>query len=74
MDYIGRALGYVLVAVLVAYVNALLVEVLGRAALRMPRPLWAAARDNAEILLRSQIVGCLSLVALRPSRPRAPPA
>jgi len=73
MDYIGRALGYVLVAFLVAYVNALLVEVLGRVPLRLARSLWAAARDDAEILLRSQIVGCLSLVALQPSRPRAPP-
>jgi apolipoprotein N-acyltransferase len=73
MDYIGRALGYVLVAFLVAYINALLVEVLGRVPLRLPRPRWAAARDDAEILLRSQIVGCLSLVALQPSHPRAPP-
>jgi apolipoprotein N-acyltransferase len=73
MDYIGRALGYVLVAFLVAYVNALLVEVLGRVPIRLPRPLRAAAHDDAEIVLRSQIVGCLSLVALQPSHPRAPP-
>ena len=73
MDYFGRALGYVLVAFLVAYVNALLVEVLGRVPLRLPRPLRAAAHDDAEILLRSQIVGCLSLVVLQPSHPRAPP-
>lgn len=73
IDYIGRALGYVLVAFLVAYVNALLVEVLGRVPLRLPRRLRAAARDDAEILLRSQIVGCLSLVGMQPSHPRAPP-
>jgi len=73
MDYIGRALGYVLVAFLVAYINALLVEVLGRVPLRWPRPFRAAAHDDTEVLLRSQIVGCLSLVALQPSHPRAPP-
>jgi len=53
--------------------NVALVAVLGRIRLALPRPLWPAARDDAEILLRSQIVGCLSLVTLQPSHPRAPP-
>lgn len=74
MDYIGRALGYVLVAFLVAYVNAALVAVLGRIGCVPPLRLWVAARDDAKVLLRSQIVGGLSLVAIQPSHPRAPPA
>lgn len=74
MDYLGRALGYVLVAFLVAYVNAALVAVLGRVQFAMPRPWRPGARNDAEILLRSQIVGCLSPFTLQPSHPRAPPA
>ena len=73
MDYVGRALGYVLVGFLVAYVNALLVEVFGRVCLRLPRPFLVTRPGNGILFLRSQIVGCLSLVALQPSHPRAPP-
>jgi hypothetical protein len=73
MDYIGRALGYVLVAFLVAYINAALVAVFARVRLRLPRPFRITTSGNGVLFLRSQIVGCLSLVALQPSRPRAPP-
>jgi apolipoprotein N-acyltransferase len=73
MDYIGRALGYVLVGFLVAYVNALLVEVFGRACLRLPRPFLIKRSGNGILFLRSQIDGCLTLVTLQPSNPRAPP-
>lgn len=73
MHYIGRALGYVLVGFLVAYVNALLVEVFGRVCLRLPRPYLVTRSGNGNLFLRSQIVGCLSLFTLQPSHPRAPP-
>jgi len=73
MDYIGRALGYVLVAFLVAYVNAALVAVFARVRLRLPRPFRITTSGNGVLFLRSQIVGGLSLVTLQPSHPRAPP-
>jgi len=73
MDFLGRALGYVLVAFLVAYVNASLVAVLGRVRLSVPRFVPTTASPDYGRSLISQIVGCLSLVALQPSRPRAPP-
>ena len=73
MDYIGRALGYVLVAFLVAYINAALVAVFARVRLRLPRPFRITTSGNGVLFLRSQIVGCLSLVTLQPSHARAPP-
>jgi len=73
MDYIGRALGYVLVAFLVAYVNAALVAVFARVRLRLPRPFRITTSANGVLFLRSQIIGGLSLVTLQPSHPRAPP-
>lgn len=73
MDYIGRALGYVLVAFLVAYVNAALVAVLGRVRLSVPRFVPTAASLDCGRSLISQIIGCLSPFALHPSPPRAPP-
>jgi len=73
MDYIGRALGYVLVAFLVAYVNAALVAVLGRVRLSVPRFIPTAASPDRGRSLISQIIGCLSPFALQPSQARAPP-
>ena len=73
MDYIGRALGYVLVAFLVAYVNAALVGVLGRVRLTVPRFVPTRSSAAGSSCLISQILGCLSLFALQPSHPRAPP-
>ena len=73
MHYVGRALGYVLVAFLVAWVNATLVAVFARVRLRLPRPFRITTSGNGVLFLRSQIVGGLSLVTLRPSHPRAPP-
>ena len=73
MDYIGRALGYVLVGFLVAYVNAALVAVLGRVRLSVPRFVPTTASPDCGRSLISQILGCLSLFALQPSHPRAPP-
>ena len=73
MDYIGRALGYVLVGFLVAYVNAALVAVLGRVQLTVPRFVPTTALPVCGRSLISQILGCLSLFALQPSHPRAPP-
>lgn len=73
MDYLGRALGYVLVGFLVAYVNAALVAALDRVRLTVPRFVPTTVSSGGSRLLRSQIVGCLSLVTLQPSHPRAPP-
>ena len=73
MDYIGRALGYVLVGFLVAYVNAALVAVLGHVRLSVPRFVPTTASPDCGRSLISQILGCLSLFALQPSHPRAPP-
>lgn len=74
MDYIGRALGYVLVAFLVAYVNAALVGVLGRVRLTVPRYIPATASADNSSSFVSQLLGCSSLLALQPSHPRAPPS
>lgn len=73
MDYIGRALGYVLVGFLVAYVNAALVAVLGRVRLSIPRFIPTSDSTERFRLYRSQILGCVSLITFQPSRPRAPP-
>lgn len=73
MDYIGRALGYVVVAFLVAYVNAALVAVLARVRLSVPRFIPTTASPDCGRSLISQIFGCLSLFAFQPSHPRAPP-
>jgi len=74
MHYVGRALGYVLVGFLVAYVNAALVAVLGRVRLSFPRFVPATASLDCRRSLISQVFGCLSLFAIQPSHPRAPPA
>jgi len=73
MDHLGHALGYVLVAFLVAYVNAALVAVLGRVHLTAPRFVPTTTLPDCRWFLGSQILGCLSLVFLQPSQPRAPP-
>lgn len=73
MGYVGRALGYVLVAFLVAYVNAALVAVFARVRLRLPCPFRITTPGNGVLFSRPQIVGCLSLVTVQPSHPRAPP-
>jgi apolipoprotein N-acyltransferase len=73
MDYIGRALGYVLVGFLVAYVNAALVAVLGRVGLSVPHFVPTTVSPDCGRSLISQILGCLTLFALQPSHPRAPP-
>lgn len=73
MDYIGRALGYVLVAFLVAYFNAALVAVIGRVRLTVPRFVPVTASPDCGRSLISQLLGSLSTFALQPSHPRAPP-
>lgn len=73
MHYIGRALGYVLVGFLVAYVNAALIAVLGRVRLTVPRFVPATASPDFGRSLISQVLGCLSPFAIQPSHPRAPP-
>lgn len=74
LGWVGHALGYVLVAFAAAYVNAALVTVL--AEVRLSVSLFAPATASADCgrSLISQILGCLSLFALQPSHPRAPPA
>lgn len=73
LHWVAHALGYVLVAFAVAYVNAALVAVLDRVRLRLPRTFFVARSRNGVLLLKSQIAGGLSRVALQPAQPRAPP-
>jgi len=73
MDYIGRALGYVLVGFLVAYVNAALVAVLARVCLDVRRSISWTVSTSRGALLSPQTFGRLSHLVLQPSRPRAPP-
>lgn len=71
--WFARALGYVFVAFLVAYVNAALVSVLSRVWLTLPRPHHAAAIDPCEPSPYPQWVSSVFLFAIAPSGPRAPP-
>lgn len=73
LDFIGRALGYVLVGFVVAYVNATLVVVLGRVYLSVPRYVPTIASANSCQFLVAQTFGRLSAFAIQPSQPRAPP-
>ncbi len=73
MHWIGGALGYVLVAFVVALVSASLVSALGAVHLRFPRPLRLTRSDDGGGRLVPQTFSCFPLFAIPPSRPRAPP-
>ncbi len=73
MPYVGRTLGYVVVAFVVAYVSALLVDALGRVRLTVPRPVPVTRSSDRGVILSPQILGLLPFLRLEPSQPRAPP-
>ena len=73
VHWVGGALGYVLVAFLVALVNASLVSVLSGLRLPVPRPRFVTASPALQRHFTPQVLGCISLYTIRLSRPRAPP-
>ena len=74
LHWVGGALGYVLVAFLVAYVNAALVSALAAARFRVPRPAWRIGSPDRGTRLVPQTVSCPSLLPIHAVQPRAPPA
>ncbi|MGB2987569.1 MAG: hypothetical protein WBE26_17020 [Phycisphaerae bacterium] len=73
IHWIGGALGYVLVAFLVAYVSASLFSVLSRVHVTIPRPRPAAGPADDGKRLIPQTFSCFPLFAIPVSQPRAPP-
>ncbi len=73
MHWIGGALGYVLVAFIVAYVNACLLSALSRVRVAVPRPRPAAGSDTNGARLAPQTFSCFPLFAIPQLQPRAPP-
>lgn len=71
--WLGEALGYVLVAFLVAYVNGLLVSALGAVRLGTPREHYVTASGDRGRRLAPPALSFFPLVPIRPSQPRAPP-
>ncbi|UCE61217.1 MAG: hypothetical protein JSU63_05605 [Phycisphaerales bacterium] len=73
VSWIGNSFGYVLVAFLVALVNASLVSILSGVRLPMASRGYRSLPGNNGARLLPQTLFCLSRSALRPSQPRAPP-
>ncbi len=73
MHWAGSALGYVLVAFVVAFVSAALVSALAAARLRVPRPAWRIGSPDRGARLIPQTFSCFPLSAIPVSQPRAPP-
>ena len=73
LDQMARALGYVFVAFLVAYANAVLVAVLSGVCEPAPHPVRPAAVELFRRSFDPQWVPALLLYAIAPSGPRAPP-
>ncbi|MGB2988145.1 MAG: hypothetical protein WBE26_19935, partial [Phycisphaerae bacterium] len=73
IHWIGGALGYVLVAFLVAYVTASLVTVLSNVRVAIPRPRPAAGSADEGTRLVPQTFCCFPLFVIPASQPRAPP-
>ena len=73
IHWLGGALGYVLVAFVVAYVNAALLSALQAARLRLPRPAYRSISTHCQTRLIPQTLSCFPLFAISPSQPRAPP-
>ena len=74
MHWVGGALGYVLVAFLVALVSASLVSILLGARMSLPPRCFPAVSVNHGAPLASQTFLCFPLFAIRPPQPRAPPS
>ena len=73
LDWLGGALGYVLVAFVIALGTASLVSVLSAARLRIPQHRCAAPSPDRGAWVTSQTFSCFPLFAIHPPRPRAPP-
>ena len=73
IHWVGGALGYVLVAFVVAYVNAALLSALHAGRLKLPRPAYRSISTHCGTLLVPQTFSCFPLFTIRPSQPRAPP-
>lgn len=74
VHWVGNALGYVLVAFLVAYVNACLFSVLNHVWPVISRPYPVAGSGAYPTRLWPQTFSCFPLFIIRPAQPRAPPA
>jgi apolipoprotein N-acyltransferase len=72
-QWIANAFGYVLVAFLVAYVNASLLSTLSCVRLVIPGPRPAAVSDDGAARLVPQTFPCFPTFAIPVSQPRAPP-
>ncbi|UCC29561.1 MAG: hypothetical protein JSU86_15320 [Phycisphaerales bacterium] len=73
MHWIGGALGYVLVAFLVAFVSAAIVSVLSRAYVGATAPRYLVGSGDNDFRIVQQTFSCFPLFVIPPSRPRAPP-
>jgi apolipoprotein N-acyltransferase len=73
IHWIGGLLGYVLIAFLVALVNASLVSLLSSVHLRIPQLAYRIPSSDFGASIAPRSIVCLSLFATCPSRPRAPP-
>ncbi|UCE61324.1 MAG: hypothetical protein JSU63_06165 [Phycisphaerales bacterium] len=73
VSWIGNSFGYVLVAFLVALVNASLVSILSGVRLATASRDERSLPGNNGARLLPQTLFCFSRFALRPSQPRAPP-
>jgi hypothetical protein len=74
MQVMGGALGYVLVAFVIALVNALLVSVVSGVCVRIPRALRLIGAGGSARRFIPQTLACFPLNIIPASRPRAPPA
>ncbi len=73
IQYVGAALGYVLVAFVVAYVSALVLSVLVRVRVSVSVPLVSVACGDGGRWLLPQTVCVFTLFKISSLRPRAPP-
>lgn len=74
IHWLGRLLGYVLVAFLLAYANALLLSIADEVRLKISQPRYIPRLDDYRGWLVPQTSLCIPLLADRPAHPRAPPA
>jgi len=72
--WVGSLLGYVFVAFLVAYVNALLLALLIEVRFNASAPRCCPRSDNLKGRPEPGSFWCLSALALRAAQPRAPPS
>ena len=73
MHWIGNALGYVLIAFLVAFVSAAIVSVLSRVYVGATAPRYLVGSGDNEFRIVRQTFSCFPLFVIPPPRPRAPP-